>query len=156
MPAVFVTEERNRDRARWSAQGFHRGTQPDPADEHRAPLWGAPRIYGELLKPGIEVARSTAAKNMANVGHQTISLVRVLPESTSNRIFDTHWPVFTAKGLEWAGGYPTPSTLAIGSTKRSGSNPRPTNQDLRSARGRGRERGRRASARRSTRTTLGS
>jgi len=30
------------------------------------PLWGAPRIHGELLKLGIEVAQSTVAKYMAN------------------------------------------------------------------------------------------
>jgi hypothetical protein len=29
------------------------------------PLWGAPRIHGELLKLGFEVAQSTAAKYMA-------------------------------------------------------------------------------------------
>jgi transposase InsO family protein len=29
------------------------------------PLWGAPRIYGELLKLGIEIAQSTVAKYMA-------------------------------------------------------------------------------------------
>ena len=28
-------------------------------------LWGAPRIHGELLKLGIEVAQSTVAKHMA-------------------------------------------------------------------------------------------
>jgi hypothetical protein len=28
------------------------------------PLWGAPRIYGELLKLGIEVSQSTVAKYM--------------------------------------------------------------------------------------------
>jgi hypothetical protein len=28
------------------------------------PLWGAPRIHGELLKLGFEVAQSTAAKYM--------------------------------------------------------------------------------------------
>ena len=28
------------------------------------PLWGAPRIHGELLKLGIEVAQSTVAKYM--------------------------------------------------------------------------------------------
>lgn len=28
------------------------------------PLWGAPRIYGELLKVGIDVAQSTVAKYM--------------------------------------------------------------------------------------------
>src|SRR6201990_3174513 len=29
------------------------------------PLWGAPRVHGELLKLGIEVAQSTIAKYMA-------------------------------------------------------------------------------------------
>ena len=29
------------------------------------PLWGAPRVQGELLKLGIEIARSTVAKYMA-------------------------------------------------------------------------------------------
>jgi hypothetical protein len=28
------------------------------------PLWGAPRIHGELLKLGIEIAQSTVAKYM--------------------------------------------------------------------------------------------
>ena len=32
------------------------------------PLWGAPRIHGELLKLGIEVAQSTVAKYMAKRG----------------------------------------------------------------------------------------
>jgi len=31
-------------------------------------LWGAPRIHGELLKLGIEVAQSTVAKYMARRG----------------------------------------------------------------------------------------
>ena len=29
------------------------------------PLWGAPRIHGELLKLGIDIAQSTVAKNMS-------------------------------------------------------------------------------------------
>ena len=28
------------------------------------PLWGAPRIHGELLKPGIEISQATVAKYM--------------------------------------------------------------------------------------------
>jgi transposase InsO family protein len=36
----------------------------DPADEHQNPLWGAPRIHGELLKLGFEVAQSSVAKYM--------------------------------------------------------------------------------------------
>ena len=36
----------------------------NPADEHGNPLWGAPRIHGELLKLGFEVAQSSVAKYM--------------------------------------------------------------------------------------------
>ena len=35
-----------------------------PADEHGNPFWGAPRIHGELLKLGFDVAQSTVAKYM--------------------------------------------------------------------------------------------
>jgi hypothetical protein len=35
----------------------------DPADEYN-PLWGAPRIHGELLKLGFEVAQASVAKYM--------------------------------------------------------------------------------------------
>jgi hypothetical protein len=31
------------------------------ADHHTTPLWGAPRIHGELLKLGINVSQSAAA-----------------------------------------------------------------------------------------------
>jgi transposase InsO family protein len=36
----------------------------DPADEHREPALGAPRIHGELLKLGFEIAQSSVAKYM--------------------------------------------------------------------------------------------
>ena len=35
-----------------------------------ARLWGAPRIYGELLKLGLAVAQSTVAKYMAKIDGQ--------------------------------------------------------------------------------------
>lgn len=35
------------------------------------PLWGAPRIHGELLMLGIEVAQSTVAKYMDRPGRPT-------------------------------------------------------------------------------------
>jgi hypothetical protein len=42
------------------------GESPIPtenlAHESREPVWGAPRIYGELLMLGIEVAQSTVAR----------------------------------------------------------------------------------------------
>ena len=33
------------------------------------PLWGAPRIHGELLKPGVEISQATVAKYMARRQH---------------------------------------------------------------------------------------
>jgi hypothetical protein len=68
---------------RWHRDGFRRywrwksrklGGRPPVAAELRAlirrmsrenPLWGAPRIHGELLKLGFAVAQSTVAKYMA-------------------------------------------------------------------------------------------
>src|SRR4029078_2435500 len=67
---------------RWHRAGFRRywrwrsrplGGRPQIETELRAlirqmsienPLWGAPRIHGELLKLGIEVAQSSVAKYM--------------------------------------------------------------------------------------------
>ncbi len=66
---------------RWHRQGFryywrwksrHRG-RPKADPESRAlihrmcranPLWGAPRIHGELLKLGIEISETTVSKYM--------------------------------------------------------------------------------------------
>ena len=71
---------------RWHRAGFHlywrwksrcRGGRPKVPLEIRRliremslanRLWGAPRIHGELLKLGIEVAQSTVAKYMAKSG----------------------------------------------------------------------------------------
>jgi len=44
------------------------------------PLWGAPRIHGELLKLGIEVGQTTVAKYMAK-GRRSPSLEDVPPQS---------------------------------------------------------------------------
>jgi hypothetical protein len=64
---------------RWHRSGFRRywrwksrslGGRPQIAADLRArmsaenPLWGAPRIHGELLKLGFEVAQSSVAKYM--------------------------------------------------------------------------------------------
>jgi len=51
------------------AKGSNRDPASDPRDELGQPaFWGAPRIHGELLKLGIEVAQSTVAKYMAKGG----------------------------------------------------------------------------------------
>ena len=42
----------------------NRAARVDPANELENPLWGAPRIHGELLKLGFEVAQSSVAKYM--------------------------------------------------------------------------------------------
>ncbi len=57
----------------WRWKSRRRGGRPQIETELRAlirrmsvenPLWGAPRIHGELLKLGIEVAQSSVAKYM--------------------------------------------------------------------------------------------
>lgn len=50
--------------ARRSASGQFRTSCLNPTDEVEDPRWGAPRIHGELLKLGFEVAQSTVAKYM--------------------------------------------------------------------------------------------
>jgi hypothetical protein len=42
----------------------HGAARIDPPDEVENPLWGAPRIHGELYKLGFEVAQSSVAKYM--------------------------------------------------------------------------------------------
>jgi len=46
------------------------------------PLWGAPRIHGELLKVGIDVSESTVAKYMVRI--------RKPPSSTWRAFLDNH------------------------------------------------------------------
>jgi hypothetical protein len=61
-------------RSYWRWKSRSRGGKPKVPVEVRNlirrmnaenPLWGVPRIHGELLKLGIEVAQSTVAKHMA-------------------------------------------------------------------------------------------
>jgi putative transposase len=57
----------------WTWKSRHRtGRPPVPREvrdlirtmSHANPLWGAPRIHGELLKVGIDVSQATVAKYM--------------------------------------------------------------------------------------------
>ena len=61
-------------RAYWRLRSRARGGRPKTSLEIRQlirgmsianPLWGAPRIHGELLKLGIDVGQTTVAKYMA-------------------------------------------------------------------------------------------
>jgi hypothetical protein len=69
----------------------HGAARVDPADEHGESLWGAPRIHGELLKLGFEVAQSSVAKYMVK---------RRPPPSQGWRTFlRNHAPVIAAMDL---------------------------------------------------------
>ena len=50
------------------------------------PLWGAPRIHGELLKLGFDVAQSTVAKYMIPRGHRPGQTWRTFLRSRSEEV----------------------------------------------------------------------
>src|SRR6266478_9525428 len=73
-PETLLRWHRAGFRAFWRWKSRPRGGRPPtPADIRRLiremsvanPLWGAPRIHGELLKLGIDVGQTTVAKYMA-------------------------------------------------------------------------------------------
>ena len=73
-PETVLRWHRSGFRLYWRWKSRSRGGRPKVPIEVRSlirrmsvesPLWGAPRIHGELLKLGIEVAQSTVAKYMA-------------------------------------------------------------------------------------------
>src|ERR1700680_3904257 len=72
-PESLVRRHRAGFRCSWRWKSLGRGGRPQIETELRAlirrmsienPLWGAPRIHGELLKLGFEVAQSSVAKYM--------------------------------------------------------------------------------------------
>src|SRR5882762_8395093 len=72
-PETLVRWHRAGFRCYWRWKSRSAGGRPQVETELRAlirrmsienPLWGAPRIHGELLKLGFEVAQSTVAKYM--------------------------------------------------------------------------------------------
>jgi hypothetical protein len=85
----------------WHRQGFRlfwrwrsRSGRPSVEREIRGlirqmssanPLWGAPRIHGELLKLGIEVSQATVAKYMLRRRGNTFSKLAQLPEESRPR-----------------------------------------------------------------------
>jgi hypothetical protein len=73
-PETVIRWHRAGFKAYWRWKSRPRGGRPKtPADIRRLiremsianPLWGAPRIHGELLKLGIDVGQTTVAKYMA-------------------------------------------------------------------------------------------
>ena len=76
-PETVIHWHRAGFRAYWRWKSRPRGGRPTtPADIRQLiremsianPLWGAPRIHGELLKLGIDVGQTTVAKYMAEEG----------------------------------------------------------------------------------------
>jgi putative transposase len=72
-PETVVAWHRRGFRLFWTWKSRHRTGRPGVPPDVRAlirelstanPLWGAPRIHGELVKLGISVSRSTVAKYM--------------------------------------------------------------------------------------------
>src|SRR3979409_16460 len=72
-PETLVRWHRAGFRCYWRWKSRRRGGRPQIETELRAlirlmsmenPLWGAPRIHGELLKLGFEIAQSSVAKYM--------------------------------------------------------------------------------------------
>jgi transposase InsO family protein len=73
-PETIIRWHRAGFRAWWRWKSRPRGGRPRTPDQIRQliremsvanPLWGAPRIHGELLKLGIDVGQTTVAKYMA-------------------------------------------------------------------------------------------
>ena len=73
-PETLMCRHRAGFRAHWRWKSRPRGGRPKTAADIRRliremsvanPLWGAPRIHGELLKLGIDVGQTTVAKYMA-------------------------------------------------------------------------------------------
>jgi hypothetical protein len=73
-PETLLRWHRAGFRAYWRWKSRPRGGRPKTAADIRSliremsianPLWGAPRIHGELLKLGIDVGQTTVAKYMA-------------------------------------------------------------------------------------------
>jgi transposase InsO family protein len=78
-PETVVRWHRAGFRLYWRWKSRSRGGRPKLAVEIcrlirdvslANPLWGAPRIHGELMKLGIEIAQSTVAKYMARSGRE--------------------------------------------------------------------------------------
>jgi transposase InsO family protein len=76
-PETVVRWHRAGFRAYWRWKSRTRGGRPRASADIRElihemsianPLWGAPRIHGELLKLGIDVGQTTVAKYMAKTG----------------------------------------------------------------------------------------
>jgi hypothetical protein len=65
------------------------------------PLWGAPRIHGELLKLGIEVSQATVAKYMSRQGRPPSQSWRTFLENNVQQIVATDFLVVRTVSFRW-------------------------------------------------------
>ncbi len=87
-PKTLVRWHREGFRTYWRWKSRSRGGRPRSTGELRAlirkmcsenPLWGAPRIHGELLKLGIEISQSTPVQVHAPPSHRSRSELEDIP-----------------------------------------------------------------------------
>src|SRR6516164_5153946 len=87
-PETVIRWHRAGFRLYWRWKSRPRGGRPKVAPEVRQlirdisianPLWGAPRIHGELLKLGIEVGQTTVAKLHGESAAATLARLEDLP-----------------------------------------------------------------------------
>ena len=87
-PETVIRWHRKGFRLYWRWRSRSRGGRPRLSGEIRRliremslanRLWGAPRIHGELLKLGIDVAQSTVAKYMARSGRGAVADLEDIP-----------------------------------------------------------------------------
>ncbi len=87
-PETVIRWHRRGFRAYWSWKSRRRGGRPRINREIRDlirrmskenPLWGAPRIHGELLILGIEVAQTTVARYMTRRSGTTLAGLEDIP-----------------------------------------------------------------------------
>jgi hypothetical protein len=83
-PATVVRWHRQGFKYYWAWKSRHKGGRPaiDPQVREQIrkmsranPLWGAPRIHGELLKLGIDLSQTTVAKYMIRHPKEILSRV---------------------------------------------------------------------------------
>jgi transposase InsO family protein len=97
-PATVLAWHRRGFRLFWTWKSRHRTGRPGVPADVRAliremsganPLWGAPRIHGELLKLGISVRQSTVAKYMRRPPRPPSQTWRTFLTNHANQIMAT-------------------------------------------------------------------
>jgi putative transposase len=94
-PETVVVWHRQGFRLLWTWRSRRRLGRPPIAQDVRAlirqmarenPLWGAPRIHGELLKLGVQVSQATVAKYLARPGRRPSQTWRTFLANHANQI----------------------------------------------------------------------